>query len=177
MADALRSAGVPFMVVGSLASTLHGEPRATRNVDIVIDPTAAQLADLLERFGDGTFYVDDAMEALTHRDLFNVIHPGSGWKVDFVIRKDRPFSIAELGRREEVDLLGVGLDVATAEDTVLAKLEWARIGGSERQLSDAASVIAVSGDGLDWDHLRTWAEALGVTDLLDGIVGASRPDG
>jgi len=171
--EALHRADVPYMVVGSLASTFHGEPRATQDIDIVIDPEPEQLADLLRSFDAGTFYVGDGEAALAARSMFNVIDVTSGWKIDFIVRKDRAFSAVEMSRRIDAEVLGVPLYIATAEDTVVAKLEWAASSGSERQVADAAAVIAVSGDTLDWNHLHRWADALGLSDLLRRAV---RPD-
>ena len=158
----LEDLHIPYMVVGSLASTFHGEPRTTQDIDVVIDPSPAQLDQLLSGLDPSLFYVDDARRALARRDLFNLIDTTSGWKVDFIIRKERAFSELEMERRVPVELLGVELFVATAEDTVLAKLEWAVASRSERQVADAAAVLSISGAGLDWDHLWRWAEVLGV---------------
>lgn len=166
VAKALQHSKVPYMVVGSLASAFHGEPRATQDIDIVIDPTPEQLADLLRSFDPDSFYVGDGEAALATRGMFNVVDVTSGWKIDFIVQKDRAFSAAEMSRRIDAELLGVRIFVATAEDTVVAKLEWAATGGSQRQFADAAAVIAVGGDGLDWDHLWRWADALGLTEHL-----------
>ena len=167
---ALDRVGIPYMVVGSLASTVHGEPRATQDVDIVIDPDRAQLDELLARLDRSVFYVGSAQAALDRRDMFNVVDTTSGWKVDFIIRKDREFSIVELDRRTEVEVLGIRLFVASPEDTILAKLEWSAASGSDRQLADAAAVVLVSGELLDWDHLHRWADVLGVAERLSQLV-------
>jgi len=172
--EALQHAGVPYMVVGSLASTFHGEPRATQDIDIVIDPQPQQLADLITSFDSDTFYVGDGHAALASRGMFNVIDVAGGWKIDFIVRKDRAFSKLEMTRRIEAEVLGVRVFVATAEDTVVAKLEWAATSGSERQRADAAAVIAVSGDMFDWDHLWRWADALGLTEHLRRAISESR---
>ncbi len=174
--EALDQTDVPYMVVGSLASTFHGEPRATQDIDIVIDPEPEQLADLLRSFDAETFYIGDGQAALSSRSMFNVIDVASGWKIDFIVRKDRAFSAVEMSRRIGAEVLGVHIFVATAEDTVLAKLEWAAASGSERQLADAAAVLAVSGDTLDWHHLQRWADALGLTDHLQRAVGEGHQD-
>jgi hypothetical protein len=160
----LDRAGVPYMVTGSLASSYHGEPRATRDADIVIDPTPHRLARLVEILIEGNYYVgaDAASEALTKRAQFNPI-AGDATKVDFIIRKDRAFSIEEFGRRQQADLLGTTGFVATAEDLVIAKLEWAAASDSDRQLRDAAGIVAVA-DGLDEAYIDRWAAALRVTD-------------
>jgi hypothetical protein len=159
----LDAAGVPYMVTGSLASSYHGEPRATRDVDIVIDPTI----DGLERFVDAMiaadFYVDPhaAREALAQRSQFNAVGPDAT-KVHFIIRRDGPFSIEEFGRRAPADLLGTPGFVVTAEDLVIAKLEWAAATGSERQMRDVAGIVAIAGD-LDEDHIERWTTALGIS--------------
>ena len=102
----------------------------------------------------------------------NVIDLATGWKADFIIRKDRPFSREEFGRRQKVEMFGTAVFVATAEDTVVAKLEWARLGQSERQLRDVAAVVEVSGDGLDFEYVEKWVVELGLEDEWGRVSGA-----
>ena len=158
----LDRAGIPYMVTGSLASSYHGEPRATRDVDIVVDPTPIALARLVDDLRAADFYVDAeaAQTVLAERTQFNAIGPDAS-KVVFIIRKDRPFSIEEFGRREPADLLGTRGFVATAEDLVIAKLEWAATTDSERHRRDVAGIVAVSAQ-LDVAYVEQWASALGV---------------
>jgi hypothetical protein len=138
---ALNGAGVPYMLAGSFASSHHGVPRATQDIDIVADPTF----DTLDRFlaalsGDDVYFdADVARDELRRRGQFNVIDGSTAWKVDIIFRKGRPFSRAEMSRRVAATVLGVDVFVATAEDTVLAKLEWAKLGESERQLRHSLS--------------------------------------
>lgn len=162
--DALNVASIPHMLVGSFASTFHGEPRTTQDLDLVIDPTPDQLDQLLARLPIDQYYVDPdvAHDALRRRSMFNVIDMSSGWKLDLMIRKARPFSIEELGRRERVTILGVDVEAATAEDTIIAKLEWAKQGGSDRQLDDVAGILRVRGEGLDVGYVERWVGALGL---------------
>lgn len=170
----LEAIGIPYMITGSVASSFHGEPRATRDLDIVIDPTLSGLDRLVDALRTAGFYVDrDAAEdALRARTQFNAIG-AEAIKVDFIVRKDRPFSIAEFDRRERVELLGSTGFIATVEDVILAKLEWAAETDSERQLRDVAGMLAVAGDTLDQAYMTTWAEQLGVDAglqrVLDGI--------
>ena len=128
----LDSAEIPHMIAGSVASSHHGEPRSTQDIDLVVDPTREQLTRFLDGLEPSRFYVDDALAALASRSMFKVIEPSPGFKADFVIRKDRPWSASEFARRERVELLGGVTAVATVEDTILAKLEWARETESER---------------------------------------------
>lgn len=164
---ALDAAGVPHMLAGSMASSFHGEPRSTQDIDLVIDPDESSLREFAESLDRRQFYVGDPDAALRNRDQFNVIDLETGWKVDLIIRKNRPFSRTEFDRRRAIELLGVSTHLATAEDTILAKLEWARASGSERQMSDVVAILRVGQDELDAAYLQRWAGELGVADLLN----------
>ena len=167
---ALDDASIPYMLVGSFASTIHGAPRTTHDVDLVIDPTPEALRRFVAMVESPTVYAGpDPLDALERRDQFNVIDTDSGWKIDLMIRKDRAFSRSEFARRIETTLLGIPVWVATAEDTILAKLEWAAMSGSERQLIDAGAVLDVNGEAIDDAYLDHWAGALGVGQLLERI--------
>jgi hypothetical protein len=168
LADAIRRldlAAIPYMITGSIASTYHGEPRATRDIDIVIDPAPDTLSTLVEGFLADGYYVDRdaAFAALHDRTQFNVIGPGAT-KVDLIIRKDRPFSREEFARRRQADLLGTSAFIATVEDMIVAKLEWSVPFDSERQLRDVEAMLDVSGDAVDRAYVERWVRAL---DLVD----------
>lgn len=164
----LDGVGIPHMLVGSFASSSYGALRATQDIDIVIDPTAGALELFVTAFDEDRFYLnpDAARLALADRDQFNLIDVTTGWKVDLMIRKERPFSRSEFARRTRITILDVDVWVATAEDTVLAKLEWAAMGGSDRQVVDAATVLSVGGTALDQGYLDHWAAELGISPLL-----------
>ena len=173
----LEVLGIPYMVTGSMASSHHGRPRATHDVDVVIDPTPGALDHFVEQLSAEGFYVDarTAREALRRRRQFNAIEMRTAVKIDLIVRKDRPFSLEELSRRHAVELPGgTAVRLATPEDTIVSKLEWARRGGgSAKQLADVAGVLEVSGTGLDRDYIERWARELGVLDLWRRVVGPS----
>ena len=162
----LAELDIPYMVTGSLASSVHGRPRTTHDADIVIDPPPDALERLVTDLMDAGFYVNAgvAREALRTRRQFNVIGAETGFKVDLILRKERPFSHEEFRRRRPARLAGESISVATPEDTILSKLEWAKKGGSERQLEDVAGVLAVQGAALDRGYIDRWAAVLGVVD-------------
>lgn len=164
----LDAAGIPHMVVGSLASSFHAEPRTTRDLDLVIDPTADALRRFVDALPVSDFYVDAgaASEALDRRSSFNVVEIETGWKVDLMIRRDRPFSREEMDRRIAVRLLGTDTYVATAEDTIIAKLEWAKAGESERQYLDVAGILAAN-DTLDAAYIERWITALDLAEVWE----------
>jgi hypothetical protein len=124
MAQLLEKAGIPFMIVGSIASIAYSMPRLTNDVDIVINANAAQLGQWISSLGD-RFYssMDMAREALQARSMFNVIDLTTGIKVDLIILKQRPFDVEEFRRRQPGEVGGTMLPLATAEDIILAKLE------------------------------------------------------
>jgi hypothetical protein len=164
----LDDLGIVYMLAGSMASSFHGRPRTTHDADIVIDPDPQQLDQLVAALAAAGFYVDGqrAQDALRRRRQFNAIDTTSAFKLDLLVRKDRPFSREELRRRQQVDLEWAPVALATAEDTILTKLEWARrAGGSQRQVADARGIVEVRGDALDHAYLERWAQVLGVLDL------------
>ena len=105
---------------------------------------------------------DAAREAYAHRGMFNVVDPETGWKADVIVRKRRPFSETEFSRREAADFFGVPLAVASLEDVILSKLEWARLGASGRQLEDVRALLRIAGDGVDRRYLEQWVDRLGM---------------
>lgn len=166
----LNSAGIAYMVTGSVASSYYGEPRATRDLDVVIDPDRKALRTLVDGLIADGFYVDPeaAQEALDGRTQFNAIAP-EALKVDFLLRKDRPFSIREFERRQGADLLGTAGFVTTVEDLIVAKLEWAARGESERQLRDVAGILAVTEGEIDYAYVRRWVEVLQLQAVWDRV--------
>jgi hypothetical protein len=174
LVSAMERAGVPFMLAGSLASSMHGAPRATRDVDLVIDPTSASLDTLLRDLARGDFDLDAGVAREEHRrgGQFSVIDPSTGWKADLIFRRQRAFSSTEFERRVPLSLLSTGVFVATAEDTILAKLEWAGLGPSEQQLWDVRGIVEVQGDALDRAYIETWLDALGVRELWETVLAA-----
>jgi hypothetical protein len=172
LAVKLADAGVPYMVVGSFASSFHGVPRSSQDLDLVIDPNPMSLRRFLDSLPPTDYYadVDSAREALRERGQFNVIDMATAWKADLIVRKARPFSEEELRRRAEGDILGARVPVASPEDTLIAKLEWAKQGGgSELQLRDATGILAVRGEALDLAYIDHWVRGLALEELWERV--------
>jgi hypothetical protein len=163
----LDGAGVPHMVAGSFASTFHGTPRTTQDIDLVVDPTVRSLNAFVASLPQKDYYVsDDAVrDALMRRSQFNVIDMATGWKADIIVRKARPFSVEEFRRRMPARMLDVDVFVTTPEDTILSKIEWSAMSGSERQLRDVAGILEVKQGDVDRAYIERWAVELGVLDL------------
>jgi hypothetical protein len=176
--DTLNRLAIPYMVGGSLASSVHGIFRSTNGIDIVAAVRDEHLVPLASALA-GDFYIDaDTMrEALRQGRPFNVIHFASGYKLDiFPAAGDSYFEVQlERSQMQEVALDEGGTiacSVATAEDTILAKLGWYRAGGeqSERQWNDVRGIRSVQEARLDRAYMRKWAGYLKVDDLLERLL-------
>jgi len=177
LVDLLDKAGISYMVAGSLGSSLHGRPRATNDVDLVIDPTESQLRCFLDNIGPD-YYVskEAAWAALNARSAFNLIDIQTGWKADLRVRGVRAFSTTEFGRRQKAVILGIEVWVLTPEDAILSKLEWAKESASEQQMRDVLGVLQIQYERLDKGYLWKWAERLGVQDTLAKLLEKMRKD-
>jgi hypothetical protein len=168
----LESLGMPYIVVGSLASVAWGRPRATYDADVVIDIKLADVERLRRSFPEPEWYLDSdsVRDSIRAEGEFNAIHGATGTKIDFWVRKRTATEAARFARRRRQVVAGVECWVLSPEDTILSKLEWIKMADSERQRGDVAGVIAVQGASLDNAYLREWAERLGVADLLAAMI-------
>ena len=172
VADILDRLGVPYLVGGSVASSLLGVPRATLDVDLVADLRGAHVRPFVVALGDDFYWDEDAIaEAVRRRASCNVVYLPFMLKVDVFMLKFDALSASEMARKSMFALPGeppASLAVASPEDIVLQKLHWYRLGSgiSERQWSDVLGVLKVQKGRLDDEYLRRWATWLGVEDLL-----------
>jgi hypothetical protein len=171
---ALERLGIAYAIGGSVASSIHGANRMTRDVDLTVEPFFGREAEFLAAFPAPEFYVSpDAMrEALRTRSPFNILHTTTAYKLDIFIRKDDPFEQTAFARRGPypmADAPNEPVQVHSPEDIILFKLRWYQIGGevSEQQWRDVMAVMKTQGDRLDALYLDHWAAEIGVKDLLD----------
>lgn len=179
VADALERAGIDYMVTGSIVSSLQGEPRLTHDIDILVAIRRDQIPQLEEAFPSPRFYLDPGAveEALDRAGMFNVIDSVEGGKVDFWLISDNPFDRTRFERKYVETLFGAQVNMSRPEDTILAKLWWSRqSGGSEKSMQDAVRVFEVQTGFLDREYLESWAERLGVNDLLARVEQEARID-
>jgi hypothetical protein len=177
--DVLDRLGVRYFLGGSLAGAVHGVVRATADADLVADLEPRAVAPLVAALA-AEFHVDnEAVEhAVRERRSFNILHRESMFKVDVFLTRGTPFEASQMGRRHRETVSadsGASLYVATAEDTVLAKLVWFRSGGevSERQWRDVVELIRAGGPALDRDYIARWAPRLDVADLWSEAIAAA----
>ncbi len=176
--EALAAAGLDYMVTGSTVSSLQGEPRATHDIDIVIEMNPVTAYRLSKLFPEPEFYLDElaAREAAEHGGMFNLLHVETGDKIDFWVLTDDAFDRSRFARRCEQQAGDLRFSASRPEDTILMKLKWARMsGGSEKQYTDALRVYEVQAGRLDAEYLQRWGAALGVSDLLERILRDAEP--
>lgn len=170
--DALETLNISYFIGGSFASAIHGVARATRDADLIAEVRQVH-AEPLVRLLQATFYIqaEDIRDALMHRSSFNLVHLDTSFKVDIFVMKERPFDRIQFARRIRAPITGASTRAvyfATSEDTILAKLEWYRMGNevSDRQWNDVIGVLKLQA-AIDTGYLRQWAPPLGLTDLLE----------
>lgn len=185
----LDAHAIPYVIVGSVAAVVHGEYRTTRDIDVVLNLTTSAVGALVNALRDDfTFLPSDITDALmrlpearadsTQRASFCAYDKTTGFQIDVYLSSGRPFEVAQFQRVQVVDIPGEPggtLRVASAEDTVLAKLEWYKLAPSDRQWRDVQAILRVQDDALDVAYLRQWAGELGVAELLEWALKGQQP--
>jgi hypothetical protein len=172
----LETMAIPYALVGSWGSGIFGEPRFTRDIDIVLDLKLALVAQFCAAFPDDEFYLSEAAvrDAVRTCFQFNLIHPGSGNKIDFILIRPDSWNIGQLQRRRRIELrLGqeaFDVYVAAPEDLILGKLWYFAEGGGDRHLRDIAGILRVTGDGVNREEVERWATKLGYLEIWQQIV-------
>ncbi|HEY2171920.1 MAG TPA: hypothetical protein VGJ30_20020 [Candidatus Angelobacter sp.] len=161
---ALNQAGVRYMLTDSFASNLYGTGRATQDIDLVISATSDQIRVALGYLPPTDFYynLQEAAQAARLKSMFNILDMKSGWKIDLIFLKPDAYHQEAFLRRVPAEVEGVPVIASTAEDLILAKLDWARMGESLRQIQDVAGVLKVRKSLLDFPYIEKWVQQLGL---------------
>ena len=169
---------IDYMVTGSIVSSIQGEPRATHDVDILVNIKSEQISALLKAFPPPQFYLSEIgiKEALVHKSMFNLIDTQEGDKIDFWILTNGTFDKSRFERKYEEDVLGIKMKISKPEDTILAKLLWAKLsGGSDKQFIDALRVYEVQYRNIDLQYMMHWANQLDIDELWEGLKNQANP--
>jgi len=175
---ALEESGSQYMLTGSFASSLQGEPRLTHDIDLVVVIQETAVPKLLASFPPPEFFLDkeSALEAIKTKTMFNLLDVVEGDKVDFWLLTDEPFDVSRFRRKRTEYALGMQLFVSSPEDTILAKLRWAKMsGGSEKQFHDSLRVYEIQFDRLDRNYLQEWVAVLGLEDYWTRLLKDANP--
>ena len=170
--EAFERLHVSYLVTGSVASMAYGEPRLTNDIDVVAEIREEHIPGLLAAFPAETFYLsEDAIrEAIQRQGQFNIIQPGSGLKVDVIIRKETPFDRSRFARaRVAHPAETYEAAFASPEDVIIKKMDYYREGGSEKHLRDIAGILKVSAGEIDETYIVEWADRLGLRPIWDAI--------
>ena len=175
----LEQLQIPYALVGSYATSIWGEARFTADIDIVLDLRLGKISDLCEQFPEPEFYVskESAREAVRFGTQFNVLHPASGNKIDFMISKDDAWSHLQFSRRQRVELQdGREGFAASPEDVIISKMRYYQEGGSEKHLRDIAGVLRVQGDRIDREYIAHWVDRFHVSKVWQAILQRLQKD-
>ncbi|MGH7139373.1 MAG: hypothetical protein ACREHD_26815 [Pirellulales bacterium] len=169
----LESQRLPYMVVGSLASAVYGQPRLTQDIDVVVALPVSEVDRLCTAFPSPEFYVSvpAARQAAAQGGQFNIIHPASGNKIDVMVARQDAWGRSQLARRRR-ELIFPQLPgfVAAPEDVIIGKLWYYDEGGSEKHLRDIVAIFQVSGAALDRAYLEHWSRSLGLTAAWQAVL-------
>lgn len=174
LADDFRELGVRYCVGGSLASSLHGIPRATNDVDIVVELKESHVDPFILRL-ENRFYVplESLRRAVRTHDAFNLVHLATMLKMDLFVAGNNELNASELERSHRYDV-GDGREIvlASAEDTIIQKLRWYKRGNevSSQQWRDVLGILRVRGEDLDREYVRKWCARLNLSDLLERVL-------
>ncbi len=171
--NALKQLNITYMIVGSYGSAIHGEPRFTQDIDIVFELTLDRVTRFCASFPEPEFYLSEStvVDSIKKRFPFNILHPASGNKIDFMFSPSNAWGIGQLSRRQSIEILpGIMLETASPEDVIVGKLWYFSEGGSEKHLRDIMSILRVSGDRVDRIAVASWAQLLGFTSIWDALM-------
>jgi hypothetical protein len=168
--DALNALGVPYMLVGSLSSSLHGIPRSTRDADFVVRVSPGQIGNLVARLGP-QFRLDPqvSFETVTGTTRYILAPVDIPYRIELFCLSDDPFDQERFARRQTCPLLGRQAFVSTPEDVIIVKLRWANELNRSKDLEDARGVIAVQADRLDWEYIDRWCRLHGTREVLERL--------
>jgi hypothetical protein len=171
--EALERMRVPYVIVGSIASIAYGEARFTQDIDIIAAFEMRHVDELLTLFPQDEFYLSESAirDAIRTSFQFNVIHPSSGNKIDFILPRGDQWASTQMGRGRSVRLFADrDAIVAAPEDVILGKLWYFNEGGGDRHLRDIAGILRVTGEGVDRAEVERWATKLGYLEIWQQIV-------
>lgn len=175
--ETIEGLGLRYLVTGSVVTIFFGEPRFTNDIDVVVDLPAESVSAFCEGFPAPEFYLSEqsVRQAVSQCKQFNIIHPGSGLKVDVMIPADTPFNRSRFARAARISPAeDYDASFASVEDVIIKKMEYYRDSGSEKHLRDIAGVLRISGDRVDRDYIVDWASQLGLTSIWQAILDRER---
>ena len=173
LATELERLGIEYLVTGSIATIIFGEPRFTNDIDVIVELPLAQADAFCSAFPSPEFYCskDAALQAIRDHFQFNILHPGSGLKIDVIVPADTEFNRSRFSRRLRVS---GGMDfeiwLSSPEDVIVKKMEFYKEGQSEKHIRDILGVLIMRGDKVDRDYIELWADRMNLSDIWRAIL-------
>lgn len=170
--EALNNLGLHYLVTGSIATVLYGEPRFTNDIDLVVILSADRIEEFCRSFPQPEFYIspESIRRAVERRSQFNIIHPTSGLKLDIMVPAETPFNSSRFERARQITLMpDLEVSFATPEDVIIKKMEYYREGGSEKHLRDITGILKVSAEQVDRNYIADWAERLDLNEIWSAL--------
>lgn len=169
--NALETMRAEYAISGSFASNFWGEPRSTRDIDIIFRPETLDVSELGQKVSSA-FELDTQMrfEGITGTSRYVLVDRRTGFQAELFLLTDDPFDQSRFARRTQAELSGVRAIFLTAEDVIVQKLLWLQRSGDQKHNEDVRKTMAVQYAGLDWDYIRRWTEEHGTGGLLDKIL-------
>jgi hypothetical protein len=171
--EVLESAGIKYMLAGSVASMAYGEPRMTQDVDVIAALRYGDIAALCRQFPFPEYYVSEeaARRAIATGGQFNIIHPSSGNKVDMVMAQPTAWGDSEMARRQRVKVFpDLEPYLASPEDVIIGKMLYYQEGGSEKHTRDITGILRMRKGMVDHSYIEKWARELGLSDIWRSIL-------
>lgn len=177
VASTCESLAIPYFITGSTATIVYGEPRFTNDIDTVVELSATKARAFCDFFDRNEFYLSETavLSAIKNHSQFNLIHPGSGLKVDFMVAAETDFNRSRMSRARNLSVLdGRTIKFASPEDAILMKLKYYQEGQSEKHIRDILSVLKIQDKRIDYQYLDHWAIQLDVTKEWQSILEAMK---
>ncbi len=168
----LNNLGLRYLVTGSIATVLYGEPRFTNDIDLVVILPADRIDELCRSFPQPEFYLsaESARQAVERKSQFKIIHPASGLKLGIMAPAASPFNSSRFDRARKVTLMpDLEVFFTAPEDVIIKKMEYYREGGSEKHLRDITGILKVSAEQVDRNYIADWSARLGLEEIWSAL--------
>ena len=149
---------IPYMITGSIAMNIYTIPRMTRDIDIVVELSLDRVDEFTDMFPDSYFNIDTIKDKIKRKGIFNIIDHTTGFKIDFIIRKDTEYFKLAFERRQRIKELDTELCVISLEDLIIAKIIWIQQNQSEKQIHDIESLLL--NPDKDMNYITEWCNDL-----------------
>jgi len=170
--EALHHLGLRYLVTGSIATVLYGEPRFTNDIDVVVMLSGDRIEELCRSFPQPEFYInpESVRRAVERSGQFDIIHPTSGLRLDVMVPAETPFNRSRFGRARQITLMpDLEVSFAAPEDVIIKKMEYYREGGSDKHLRDITGILKVRAEDVDRNYIADWAERLGLGEIWSAL--------